>query len=140
MKIIHFTEGATDLIEETASSAASFVRLAEGLGESRVGCLHLNAGASLPRRSIAQACALLTVNGSITVIESNTGLRLDVSGGMGVVLSANEYFALESHNGGVMILVRCQRLRALESGISTPQRIRGQRWPGEESPAGIGKM
>ena len=116
MQVIHFTEGATDPLEEVASRDARFVRRAVGSGESQLGCLHLGAGGSLPRRSIAQDCALLTVHGSITFIAERTGLRLTISGGMGIVL------------------IQCQQLGALESGLSTPQRISGQRWPGEALP------
>ncbi len=102
-------------------------------------CLHLNAGGYIQRRSIAQESALLTVHGSVTLID-DYGLRLEVSAGVGAVLKADEHFALRSVQGGIMFLIQCQQLRALESGISTPRRIAGQRWPGEESPAGIGKM
>jgi hypothetical protein len=138
LRVIHFTVGATDPLEESAALNARFVQLAVGSGESQLGCLHLATGGNLPRRSIAQDCALLTVQGNITLIEDSTGLRLPIWGGMGVVLNANEYFALESDVGGIMLLIQGQQLRALESGISTPQRIMGQHWPGEELPLRTG--
>jgi hypothetical protein len=140
VQVIHFTEGATDPLEEIASHDARFVQLLAGSGENQLGCLHLGAGGNLARRSISRDCALLTVHGGITFIEDGTGLRLPVSGGMGVLLNANEYFALESDQGGIMLLVQCQHLRALESGISTPQRIMGQRWPGEDLPRGAAEL
>lgn len=131
MQVIHFTEGATDPLQEIAASDARFVQLAEGSGESHLGCLHLGPGGNLPRRSISQDCALLTVHGKITLID-DSGFRLPVSSGMGVVLNANEYFALESDAGGIMMLIQCPHLKAHEGGISTPQRIAGQHWPGEQ--------
>lgn len=83
---------------------------------------------------------MLTVHGSVTLIEDSFGMRLPVSGGMGVVLEANEYFTLESDEGGIMLLIQSRHLKALESGISTPQRIMGQRWPGEGGSHGIGVL
>jgi hypothetical protein len=137
LQVIHFTEGAADPLQELEAHGARFVQLAEGSGESHLGCLHLGAGGKLPRRSIYEASALLTVHGSVTFIE-DSGLRLEVAGGMGVMLIAHEFFALESLAGGIMVLIRCRHLKASEGGISTPQRISGQRWPGEASPGGMG--
>lgn len=130
MQVIHFTAGATDPLIEPGVKGARFVQLARGSGEARLGCLHLAAGSGLPRRSMPQDAALLTVQGNITVV-ADDGLRLDILSGVGIILSADEFFSLESSTGGVMLLVQCQNLGALESGISKPERIRGQKWPGE---------
>ena len=130
MQLIHFTEGATDPLEESESRAAHFVRLIEGSGSSQLGCLHLQSGGKLGRRSIDRKSALLSVQGSMSVIQ-DSGLRLEMLAGMGVVLEANEVFALESDTGGIALLVQAERLLALADGISTPARIQGQRWPGE---------
>jgi len=54
VRVIHFTEGATDPLEEIASRGARFVQLVAGCGESNVGCLQLGAGGRLARRSIPQ--------------------------------------------------------------------------------------
>jgi len=130
VQVSHFTEGATDPLQEIAARGAHFVELTVGAGDSHLGCLHLEAGGNLPRRSISQDCALLTVRGSITFIE-DSGLRLAVASGTGVGLNANEYFASESHGGGIVMLIRCPHLTAHEDGISTPRRIAGQQWPGD---------
>jgi hypothetical protein len=130
VQVIHFTRGATDPLRQPRVHDAHFVQLAAGTGESRLGCIHIGGGGSLPRRSVPHDSTLLTVHGNITLI-ADTGLRLRLASGMGVVLSANEHFALETDEGGIMLLIQCERLEALEGGISTPDRIRGQQWPGD---------
>jgi hypothetical protein len=130
LQVIHFTAGATDPLTEPHVQGARFVQLARGSGAAQLGCLHLAAGGSLPRRSMPHDSALMTVHGTISVI-ADDGLRLDICSGVGVTLNAGEYFSLESESGGVMVLFQCQRLEALESGISSPERIRGQDWPGD---------
>jgi hypothetical protein len=129
VQVIHFTEGATDPLIEPRAQAARFVEIAEGSGESHLGCLHMAAGGNLPRRSMPRDSALLTVHGNITVI-ADSGLRLDILTGVGVILSAEENFTLERDTGGAMVLIQCEHLKPLEGRISTPERIRGQQWPG----------
>ena len=57
-----------------------------------------------------------------------------MSGGMGVVLDAGNAVRVWSDDGAVLILVEAPRLIATRRGISTPDRIMGQGWPGEVPP------
>jgi len=40
-------------------------------------------------------------------------------------------YTLESEQGAILLVVEAQELKATRQGISTPQRIAGQRWPGD---------
>jgi hypothetical protein len=60
--------------------------------------------------------------------------EIELSGGMGVVLSAGEPVRLESDEGAIVIAVEAPRLIATLRGCSTPGRTMGQRWPGERLP------
>ena len=50
---------------------------------------------------------------------------------MGIVLGTGERYSLESSKGAILIIVEAKQLSPTREGISTPQRIMGQRWPGE---------
>jgi hypothetical protein len=105
VQVIQFTEGATNPLIEPRVHAARFVQLAEGSGESHLGYLRIRGGGGLPRRSAPQDAALLTVQGTITII-ADSGLRLEVASGVGVVVNADEFFSLESAAGGIMVLIQ----------------------------------
>ena len=130
MQVIHFTEGATDPLQGFGAQSARFVSLAEGGGDTHLSCLYLDAGARIDRPSTSHDCALLLVHGQV-IFAAESGLRLDLSAGVGVVLKAGEYYRLESARGGILLLVESAVLAATEGGLSTPSRILGQRWPGE---------
>lgn len=119
MQVVHFTRARCTLYMR-GSIGRAFRPAHTRSGDCHLGCLLLGAG----------ECVLLTVTGSITFI-ADCGLRLDARSGTGVVLNANEYFALEGGAGGIMMLIRCPHLKAHDNGISTPQRIMGQQWPGD---------
>lgn len=93
MRVVHFTEGATEPLREFGAQRARFVPLADGA-------------------------------------------RLDLLSGMGLVIDAGERFTLESPQGAIVLLVESERLAANERGISSPERIKGQRWPGEPDEKG----
>jgi len=52
--------------------------------------------------------------------------------GVGVVLSADTHYRMESQAGAILIVVEAECLQATESGKSTPERVLGQLWPGED--------
>jgi hypothetical protein len=60
--------------------------------------------------------------------------RVDMSGGMGVVLNAGETMRIESDEGAIMLAVEAPQLLATARGLSTPARLWHARWPGEQPP------
>ena len=46
-------------------------------------------------------------------------------------MSADDRYRLNSDWGAIAIVVESERLEATERGISTPERIWGELWPGE---------
>jgi hypothetical protein len=131
MRVIHFTEGATDLMWGSRSKGTRFVPLADGEGDTHVSCLHLMRGCNGCEPPVTHDSALLIVHGRVTVIPSETHARIDLSAGVGFVVSAAECYSLETQEGAIVIVIESQRLEATECGISTPARIAGQRWPGQ---------
>jgi hypothetical protein len=79
MDVIHFTEGATDLLAIFDATGARIVPLAAGHGVSHVSCLHLAPG------------------------------------------------------GAILIIIESEQLIVNRRGISTAERIAGQRWPSDIS-------
>jgi hypothetical protein len=67
MRVIHFTQGATDLLTGFDSSGARFLPLADGTGDTHISCLHLEQGARVNAPSISHAATLLVVRGRITI-------------------------------------------------------------------------
>jgi len=61
------------------------------------------------------------------------------AGGRIAKLPMTQACALESRDGAVLIFVQGQHLEAHECAISTPQRIMGQRWPGDALPGQTGE-
>jgi hypothetical protein len=133
MRVVHFTVGATDPMIGFGALGTRVVPLAAGRREDdvTVSCYHIAAGGRLGETPFVHDCALLVVMGRLTMTGGEFPLRLEVLAGMGVVLSAGEPFAVESEAGGIVIAVEAPTLLSTERGISTPDRIAGQRWPGE---------
>jgi len=129
MQVIHFTHGATDPLENASRSA--LIDLANGRGDTRISCLHLAAGAEILEPPATHDCAVLLVHGRITLAAADTGLRLELLAGVGVLVKTGERYTLESEQGAILLVVEAQELKATRQGISTPQRITGQRWPGD---------
>jgi redox-sensitive bicupin YhaK (pirin superfamily) len=130
MDVIHFTERATDPLKGFGASAASFLPLADGQGDTHISCLHLEIGGKIEAPSISHAAALLIVHGRVT-IESGIGARIKFSGGMGALFGPNEPYTLKSDTGAIVLIVESQELTAHARGISTPQRIEGATWPSD---------
>jgi hypothetical protein len=132
MRVIHFTHRATDPLETFGASGASFLPLAGGEGDTHLSCLHLEKDGKIEAPSITRAAALLVVHGRVT-IESEIGARIKFSGGMGAVFGQNEPYTLKADTGAILLIVESDHLLVSERAISTPQRIAGATWPGEEA-------
>lgn len=130
MQIIHFTEGATDWLEGFQAINVRSVPLADGSGETRLTCFHLYPKAYVFDPPTTHANVLLVVSGHVTVLFLN-GSRAWLSGGMGVVIDPDDRYSIESEHGAIIIAVECDELTPTRRAISTPERIMGQRWPGE---------
>jgi hypothetical protein len=132
MQIIHFTEGATDGLEGFQARDVRSVPLVRGSGATRLTCLHLFPKAYLLDAPITDAHALLVVSGRMTVVFLH-GARAFLSAGVGVFIDAGDRYSIESETGAIIIAVECKELAPTERAISTPERIIGQRWPGEHN-------
>ena len=132
MNVIHFTEGATDQLWGSRGRGARFVSLVEGNGDVHVTCLHLSPGAHISDLSATHDRAALVLHGKVVVHGGETGNRVVLSAGVGVVVSAGERFSIDSAERAIVLTMEAQWLEATLAGISTPARIEGQRWPGEE--------
>jgi hypothetical protein len=131
MRVIHFTQGATDPLWN-AASGARYVPLADRFGATHVSCLHLEPRARILEAPAGAATALLLVHGygALWTHYPEEG-RIDISPGMGFVFEAGSRYSLQSRTGMIYLLVEATALEATAAGVSTPDRIRGQRWPGE---------
>jgi hypothetical protein len=63
MDVIHFTQGATDPLNDFRAKGVRFLPLADGTADSHVSCAHLEPGATIQAPSITHAAALLVVHG-----------------------------------------------------------------------------
>ena len=132
MDVIHFTEGATIPLREFGEIGARFVPLAQGHGTASLSALHLEPGARLQTPSISHAAALLVVHGRIKIVRSAPASVIVIHAGMGAVFGPEEPYAMECEEGAVALIVEADGLIADARGISTPERIAGQRWPGDD--------
>jgi hypothetical protein len=129
MQVMHFTAGAGDPLWDPRSRGVGFVPIAQNDAGTHIACLHLSTGAKLDRRSLPCEGALLVIQGEAAV--TTDVCRLDLLAGVGIALKAREWFCAESKEGAVLLLIECRGLEATDIAVSTPDRIRGQRWPGE---------
>ena len=132
MQVIHFTEGATDPIHGFGAHRVRHVALAAGQRDTdvTVSCYHLGAGGRIGDTPFVHDCVLLLVVGRLTFWWESK-YPLDLSAGMGIVLSAGEPFVIEADEQAILVAVESPQLSSMPGGISTPTRIMGQRWPGE---------
>jgi len=134
VSIIYFVEGATDPI---AARGVRYVPIAHGPEhcDTKVSCFHLAPGARMARAPCYQDSVLMVVQGRLIASSDQwAGAKIDFSGGMGAVLRAGEALSVKSDDGAIVVIVEASRLSATSQGISTPQRIMGQTWPGESPP------
>lgn len=134
MHVIHFTEGATDPLQAFGSQGVRFVPLADGCGDAHVSCLHMTPGATISAPPDTDDCLLLFLHGT-AVFRADHGPMLELQAGVRLVLRAAEHYTLETQSGAVVLTIECDELAAHQRGISTPERIMGQRWPGELDPS-----
>ena len=100
MKVIHFTEGAAEVLESSRVSLTKFVPLLQGSAETYITCLHLLPGADIVELPTSQECALIVVSGLVTVLIFEPRVSVDLRAGVGVVIEEGEGYALESREGG----------------------------------------
>ncbi len=129
MQVIHFTQGATDWLTGFSARRSRSVSLATGTGDTHLGCLHLMPGARIDEPPITHDCALLVVHGQVLVLE-DVGSRVILSRGTGTVMKAGSRYQMESERGAIVLTFESKRLAATLQGISSPDRIAGQHWPG----------
>jgi hypothetical protein len=75
------------------------------------------------------------VSGFMTANTFEPNVSLELKAGVGVVVEEGEGYSLESREGAVVISVNAERLDVSKEAVSTPERVMGQIWPGEESAA-----
>lgn len=131
MDVIHFTQGATDPLSTFEAKGVRFLPLADGTGESHLGCAHLEPGATVNAPSLTHAATLLTVHGRITVT-THIGARINILAGMGAVFGKDEPYTIESDAGAIVLILESDALTPHARGISSPERIAGQTWPSDQ--------
>lgn len=140
VQVVHFTEGATDPVQGFRSHGVRVVTLADGAGadETYVSCLHFEPGGWISDPPAVRDSALLSVYGEATLmgLDADTGgiegPRLELSPGLGLIVSADATYRLHSDSGAIVLVVEAERLESTEKGRSTPERIMGATWPGED--------
>jgi mannose-6-phosphate isomerase-like protein (cupin superfamily) len=133
MRVVHFTKHAADPLQAFDALGAFFLPLGLTEGNSQISCLHLERDGRIPSPSLTHAAALLVVHGRITVTIEIPYTQIDIYVGMGVVLEMNEAYSLKSEEGAILLIIEADRLLTSERAISTPQRIAGATWLGEET-------
>jgi len=131
VQVIHFTEDVTDQLWGSRGHGMRFVTLMEATGDVHVTCLHLSAGAHISDLPVTHDRAMLVLHGKVAVRGGESGVRLDLSPGVGVVVSAGESFSIDSAEKAILLAMEAQWLDATLAGFSTPAQIEGHRWPGE---------
>ena len=134
MKVIHFTQGAAEYFDSSKDSLTKFIPLLQGTTETYVTCLHFLPGASVVELPTSQECALMVVSGAATVMNFEPRFTVDLWPGVGVVVEEGEGYALQTAQGAVVIAVNSERLNVSKEAISSPDRVAGQIWPGEDPP------
>ena len=108
--------------------------LADGAGhdETYLSCLHFEPGGWIADPPVVRDTAILVVSGKVVLIGIEpVDMRLDLSPGVGITLNADEAYRMKSDTGAIVLVVEAERLEPTRGGISTPERIMGQLWPGE---------
>jgi hypothetical protein len=140
VQVVHFTEGATDPVQGFRSHGVRVVTFADGAGadETYVSCLHFEPGGWISDPPAVRDSALLSVHGEATLMGLDadtrvvTGPRLELLPGVGLILSADATYRLHSDSGAIVLVIEAERLESTKQGRSTPERIMGATWPGED--------
>jgi hypothetical protein len=133
VQVIHFTVRATDPVQGFQSHGVRSVALADGAGadETYISCLHFEPGGWIIDPPTVRDSVLLLVHGAATFFSMETGLRLELSPGLGLTMNADDRYRLMSETGAIILVVEAERLEATDAGKSTPERVWGAMWPGE---------
>ena len=131
MQVIHFTEGASDWSTDFLANTLVLYHSSWGEGEAHVRCLHLLPGIPINDPHATHDCAHLAVHGQLLVIQDPGG-RVNFLCGKGMIIKGIVRCRLESERGTVVLAVESQRPEPPAQGISIPERIAAQRWPGQE--------
>lgn len=144
--LVHFTECAADPLQGIRSYGVKMVMLADGAGadETYVSCLHFEPGAWILEVPALRDTGIFVVHGRLTLFMSSVvappapkfiskpHIQFRLSPGMGMVITADHRYRIESDGGAIALVVESESLEATECGLSTPERIMmDQGWPGE---------
>ena len=102
-----------------------------GEGEAHLRCLYLVPGTPINDPPATHDYAHLVVQEQALVIQDPRG-RANLLCGMGMTIKATVRCCLESERGAIVLAVESQRPEPAAQGISIPERISGQQWPGQE--------
>jgi hypothetical protein len=131
MQVIHFTEGATDWSTGFLANTLVLYRSSWAEGEALLRCLHLVPGMPINDPPTTHDYAHRVVQGQVLVIQDPGG-RANILCGMGMIINATARCRLKSERGAIVLAVESQRPEPTAQGISIPERIAGQHWPGQE--------
>jgi hypothetical protein len=132
MRLIHFTHPGADPLESFDAEGAAFLPVADGHGDTHIGCVHLDPGAAINAPSLTHAAALLVVHGRITITNEHGETRnTNIHAGSGLVVERGEPYSFKSDPGAILLVVESEQLTAHARAISTPQRIAGATWPSD---------
>ena len=102
-----------------------------GEGDAYLRSLHLVPGIPINDPRATRDCARLVVHGQVLVIQDPGG-RANVLCGMGMIIKGIVRCRLEGERGAIVLAVESQRPEPTAQGISIPESIAGQHWPGQE--------
>ena len=60
------------------------------------------------------------------------GSPIALLAGVGDVLEIGEFYRIHTEQGAIVLAVECDQLNPTAEGISRPERIAGQLWPGRQ--------
>ena len=131
MQVIHFTEGASDWSTDFLANTLVLYHSSWGEGEAHFRRLHLVPGFPINDPPATHDYAHRVVQAQVLVIQDPGG-RANLLCGIGRTIKATVRCRLESERGAVVLAVESQRPEPPAQGISIPERIPGQHWPGQE--------
>lgn len=104
MHVIHFTEGATDPVQEFSAHGVRLVTLADGAGadETYVSCLHFEPGGWISDPPVVRDGLILLVHGEAGFRAEESGLPLQLVPGLGLVMNADQRYRLRSSSPSVL--------------------------------------
>jgi hypothetical protein len=134
MDVVHLAAGAAEPRTYFSSTPASLVAPADAThSPAHTRCLHLHpcAGLDHPPRDLPVCILGCPAHGNSFQKPRSCGRRLDA--GVGVARRAGKPHALDRESGAILIGVESPGNVAQGRGISSPLRLIGQPWTGEES-------